>query len=174
MKELEEQGVCVNVCCKRGKNFTETFQLLNQSYGENCMSRTQCCEWCKHFKEGRMSVGVDPRPGRASTSTNDDHVERVRAVIRGNPRLSVREVADEVGISIGSCHQMFTAKLQMCRVSAKFVPLLLTDDQKENRVDISQELLANANGNENFLKNIITGDETWVCGYDAETKVQSS
>jgi len=36
----------------------------------------------------------------------------------------------------------------------------LTDGQKENCVEISQELLANANGNENFLKNIITGDET--------------
>jgi len=61
----------------------------------------------------------------------------------------------------------------MRRVSAKFVPHLLTDDQKENRVEISQELLANANGNENFLKNIITGDETWVYGYDVETKMQS-
>jgi hypothetical protein len=36
----------------------------------------------------------------------------------------------------------------MRRVSAKFVPRLLTDDQKENRVEISQELLANANGDE--------------------------
>jgi len=54
------------------------------------------------------------------------------------------------------------------------VPRLLTNDQKENRVEISQELLANANGNENFLKNIITGDETWVYGYDVETKMQSS
>ena len=62
----------------------------------------------------------------------------------------------------------------MRRVSAKFVPRLLTDDQKENRVEISQELLANANGNENFLKNIVTGDETWVYGYDVETKMQSS
>ena len=44
------------------------------------------------------------------------------------------------------------------------MPRLLTDYQKENRVEISQELLANANGNENFLKNIITGDETWVYG----------
>jgi len=40
------------------------------------------------------------------------------------------------------------------------VPRLLTDDQKENRVEISQELLANSNGNENVLKNIITGAET--------------
>jgi len=102
-----------------------------------------------------MSVGEDPRPGRPFTST-DDHVERVRAVIRGNRRLTVREVADEVRISIGSCHQILTEKFKMRRVSAKFVPRLLTDDQKENCVEISQELLANANGNENFLTEIIT------------------
>ena len=52
----------------------------------------------------------------------------------------------------------------MRRFSAKFVPRLLADDQKENRVEISWEMLANANGNENFLKNIITRDETWVYG----------
>jgi len=52
----------------------------------------------------------------------------------------------------------------MRRVSAKFVPRSLTDDQKENRVEINQELLANANGNENFLKNIIRGDETGFMG----------
>ena len=95
-------------------------------------------------------------------------------MIRGNGRLIAREVADEVGIGIGSCHQILTEKLQMRRVSAKFVPSLFTDDQKENRVEISQELLANANGNETFLKKITTGDEMWVYGYDVETKMQSS
>jgi len=50
----------------------------------------------------------------------------------------------------------------------------LTDDQKENCVEISQELLVNPYGNENFLKNIITGDETWVYGYDVETKMELS
>jgi len=113
------------------------------------MSRTQCYEWFKRFEKGRMSVGDDPRLGRLSTSTDDVHVERVRAVIRGNSRLTVREVPNEVGISIGSYHQILSEKLQMRRVSSKFVPRLLTDDQKENRVEISQELLANANGNEN-------------------------
>jgi len=121
-----------------------------------------------------MSVGEDSRPERPSTSTNDDHVDRVRAVILRNRRLTVREVADEVGVSIGSCHQIFTEKLKMRRVSVKFVSHLLTDNKKENRVEISQKLLANANSNENFLKNIITGDETWAYGYDVETKMQSS
>jgi hypothetical protein len=55
--------VCVKFCCKLGRKFTETFQLLNQAYGEDCMSQMQCYEWFKHFKEGRMLVGEDPRPG---------------------------------------------------------------------------------------------------------------
>ena len=125
MKELEEQSRCVKFCCKLCKNFTETFQLLNQAYREDCLSRTQCLEWFKRFKEGIMSVGEDPRPGRPSTSTNDDHVVRVRAVIRGNCLLSVREVAEELGVIIGSCHHIFTKKTSdashQCKIRAAFV-----------------------------------------------------
>ena len=40
-----------------------------------------------------------PRRGQSSTSTDDFHVEKVREVIRGNHRLTVREVAKEVDIS---------------------------------------------------------------------------
>jgi len=83
------------------------------------MSRTQCYEWFKRFKEDRMSVGEDPRPGRPSTSTNDDHVEKVRAVIRGNRSLTFRELADEVGIGIGSCHQIFLLKYFRCVASVQ-------------------------------------------------------
>jgi len=39
------------------------------------------------------------------------------------------------------------------------VPRLLTDNQKEKRVEISHELLGNSSGNENFLKNVVTGDK---------------
>ena len=55
---------------------------------------------------------------------------------------------------------------------AKFVPRLLTEEQKQNRATVSQELLDRSNTDENLLKNVITGDETWVYGYDVETKVQ--
>jgi len=27
------------------KTFTETFQMLQQAYGEDCLSRTKCHEW---------------------------------------------------------------------------------------------------------------------------------
>jgi AraC-like DNA-binding protein len=41
-------------------------------------------------------------------------------------RLTVREIADEVGISTGSAHSILTDDLHMCRVVAKFVPKLLS------------------------------------------------
>ena len=38
---------------------------------------------------------------------------------------AIREVADDVGISIGSCHEILSNSLGMKRVAAKFVPKLL-------------------------------------------------
>jgi predicted AAA+ superfamily ATPase len=79
--------------------------------------------------------------------------------------ITVREVSEEVGISKSSCHTILTAK---------FVLRLLTDEQKANCITVSQELFDLSNADKNFLKNVITGDETWVYGYDIETKAQSS
>jgi hypothetical protein len=92
MKDLEEQHVCVKFSFKFGNTFTETFQMLQQAYGEDCLSCTQC------FKLDRTSIEDDPKCGRPSTSMDDDHVEKVLAVIRQNRRLTIREVAEEVGI----------------------------------------------------------------------------
>jgi len=74
--------------------------MLQQAYGEDCLSRTQCHDWYRRFKSGRTSIEDDPKTGRTSTSMDDDHVEKVLAVIRQNRRLTVREVAEEVGICI--------------------------------------------------------------------------
>jgi len=57
---------------------------------------------------------------------DDDHVENVLAVIRQSRRLTVREVAAEVGICKSSCHLILTEERKMRRVAAKFVPRLLT------------------------------------------------
>jgi hypothetical protein len=47
----------------------------------------------------------------------------------------------------------------------------LTDEQKANRVAVSQELFDPSNADEYFLKDVIKCDETWVYGYDIETKL---
>ena len=58
----------------------------------------------------------------------------------------------------------------MRRVSAKFVPKLLTEEQKELQKEICKDMLDCTNHDSEFMKTIITDNETWVYGYDPETK----
>lgn len=89
-------------------------------------------------------------------------------------RITIRELADEVGLSIGSVHTILTADLGLKRVSAKFVPKLLTMEQKQLRLEIVQDMLDCIESDSSFLNTVITGDESWVYRYDPETKAQSS
>ena len=89
-------------------------------------------------------------------------------------RITVRELAGEVGVSIGSVHTILTADLGLRRMSAKFVPKLLTMEQKQLRMEIAQNMPECVENDSKFLNNVITGDESWVYGYNPETKAQSS
>ena len=62
----------------------------------------------------------------------------------------------------------------MKRAAAKIVPNLINFEQKEHRMDIAQEMLMTFNDDTDFLKKVITGDKSWVYGYNIETKAQSS
>jgi hypothetical protein len=50
----------------------------------------------------------------------------------------------------------------------------LTVEQKQQHLSVSLELRDRAASDSSFLGNVVTGDETWVDGYDPETRVQSS
>jgi len=119
-------------------------------------------------------VDSEPRHGRPSTSRNDNVIKEVQTLAMQDHRITVRELTDEVGVSIGSVHTILTADLGLRRVSAKFVPKLLKVEQKQLRLEIAQDMLDCVESDSNFLNTVITGDESWVYRYDPETKAQSS
>ena len=104
----------------------------------------------------------------------EEVIDQVREKVLEHRRLTVQEIVAEVRISTGSVHSILTENLNLRRVSAKFVPKLLTEQQKELRREISEDMLDLANHDPKFIKTIITGDETWVYRYDPKTKFQFS
>jgi [histone H3]-lysine36 N-dimethyltransferase SETMAR len=174
MDKKEEQRVCIKFCVKNDLSSVEIFQMLQVAFKEQCLSRAVIYLWIKRFKEGRESVKDDERSGRPVTSVVDLNVSIIRDLILEDNRLTIRELADDVGISYGTCQSILTETLEMRRVAAKFVPRLLTDHQREHRMEICAELKQRAEIDPNFINSIITGDETWLYGYDPETKAQSS
>jgi len=59
----------------------------------------------------------------------------------------------------------------MRKLCAKIVPQELTEEQKQRKVTICQELLERQ---DDILGRVITGDETWVYQYDPEMDRQSA
>ncbi|XP_011049685.1 PREDICTED: putative uncharacterized protein FLJ37770 [Acromyrmex echinatior] len=131
--------------------------MLTVAYGEATLDRSNVYRWYKMFSEGREDVNDEERVGRPSTSTTDENIDEVKKIVLANRRITVREVAEDLNISIGSCHSIFTNDLGM-----------------RHRINIAKELLDSVRDDLNVLQRVITGDELWVYGYDVETKAQSS
>jgi hypothetical protein len=106
--------------------------MMRNVYGDQCMSHTRCYKWFKGVKDGLQSTH-EPCLGRPSKSCDDAHVLEAREIVRSNRRFTVRDIAEECNISIGSCHDILTTKLEMHWVVSKFVPQLLTQDQRDRQ-----------------------------------------
>ncbi|UYV73875.1 hypothetical protein LAZ67_11001236 [Cordylochernes scorpioides] len=169
-----DQRTCIKFCVKNENTCADAFRMLTVAYGEATLDRSNVYRWYKMFSEGREDVNDEERAGRPSTSTTDEKINEVEKMILANRRITVREVAEDLNISIGSCHSIFINDLGMRRVAAKFVPKLFNYDQKQHRMNIANEMLDSVRDDPNLLQRIITGDEAWVYGYDVETKAQSS
>ena len=53
------------------------------------------------------------------------------------------------------------------------VPRLLNEGLKERCVQICHDILEKLETESNLLGRVITGNESWICEYDLETKRQS-
>ena len=67
-----------------------------------------------------------------------------------------------MGIGYGTCQRVLKEELGIHRVAAKFVPRILTADQKQQHVNVCTELRQLTSDDETFLSRVITGDEGWV------------
>jgi hypothetical protein len=94
-----KQRVVIQFLVKSGEKPSEIVRKLQVVYGAECMSKTRVFEWAKRFKEGRESVEDDPRAGAPVTARTDENVERLRARITSDRRLSLCALSDELNIN---------------------------------------------------------------------------
>ena len=66
------------------------------------MSQKNVYKWYKDFKEDRERIDNLERPGRPSTSTDEQHVNQIKEFVHKNRRLKIRDYADTIGISTAS------------------------------------------------------------------------
>lgn len=158
----------------KGLNPTKIKTELDGTLGESAPSFATIKYWVAEFKRGRTSCEDEHRSGRPSKVATPEMIRKVHKIVLDDRRLKVREIADMVGISKSAVHRILTENLEMKKLCARWVPRLLTAEQKQRREDVSNECLSKFRRNKTeFLRRFVTMDETWVHHYTPETKEQS-
>ena len=169
-----EQRAVIKFCVNLGKSPTETKQMIDMAGDGAHVSRSMVFKWHKRFRDGRESIDDDERPGRP-TEIGDAIIDDIRHAVQEDGRITVREISELFDLSTSTVHTILTENLKLERLSARWVPRLLKEDEMKERVRASNAFLRRwrKEGDE-FLSRIITVDETWLVYYDPETKQQSS
>ena len=130
MTERVEQRYCIKFCYKLGDSQSETIRKIQQvwkrCYGGNKLrsgstdSKMAAHQWkVNSVLRGHKPLGIQL-------------LLRVKNLVRGDRRLTLREIAEEVGISKDSAHEILRADLNMRRVAAKFVPSCCRRNRKNS------------------------------------------
>jgi transposase len=90
---IEEQRAEMCFLWTEGVKSVEIHRRMLAQYGACTMHQRKIYEWIERFKEGRISVTDESRPGRPSTSRTDQHIQMMDALIREDRRLTLARAA---------------------------------------------------------------------------------
>ncbi|GFV32160.1 histone-lysine N-methyltransferase SETMAR [Trichonephila clavipes] len=173
MDKIEYRAVFKYLFLK-GNTPTQIEDELDSVYWDSAPLCTTAKFWAAEFKRGRKSLGVDERSGRPNTAATDETIAKVHQMGLDDRRIKVREIAEVMNMPKERVCHILNQHLGMIKLSARWVPRLLTLDQKRVRMNISNALLPLFRHNKSeFWYRLITIDDTWIHHYTPETKIQS-
>ena len=152
---------------KSGLNQQQSHSRLQASFGDEAPSRTTIYDWFAEFRRGWRCLEDDPCSGRPAEATTSVQVTAVQRLVEEDGRVTVLQIAEEVGIASGSVSSILHKSLGLRKH-------MLTEEQKQKRVHWCHFMLDKFDGGRsNAVWDITSGDKTWVYCFDPETKQQS-
>lgn len=143
---------------------------------EHAMSLRSVQRWCQEFQSGRTALDREPGQGRRPSWSAETLPSKIRELLDEDARMTIREMEARLQTPRSSIFNVMKTELGLSKLSARWVPRLLTDELKQRRVDACQQnlqLVSDCGGVNDFLSSLVTSDETWICHFEPESKEQS-
>ena len=110
------------------------------------VSKQLVYKWHCRFRDG----WTDSTPRGRPPAMDKKQTLTVKNVIESDRRKTVRKVAASAGCSKSTAQRVLTADLGMSHVSARWVPRLLTGEEKSARVSASRRFLNRSRSDPTF------------------------
>ena len=158
---------------KLGDNAASIHQQLSQILPETCSlpSYRSVARWCQEFGEGRTNFGDAQRSGAPCAVRTAEAVAKVAELIEADKRLTVRMIEEQTSIPKTTVHRILTDDLHRKKICARWVPHLLSPEEKQRRVTCAEEILGLLQSNRRMK--ILTGDESWFWLNQQQNKRQN-
>ena len=158
---FEEQHMIARFLHLRGMKPIEIHQQFSETCNDGVMDVKNVRLWVRQFKEGRTSCENKQKEPWPRTSRSEDMIARVEQMVMEDRRLTVKQIAVNAGISVGSVDTILHDNLKIWKVSARWVPRMLTDENKASGVAVCRAMLSCDKGmNSAFFSSVVTMDET--------------
>ena len=86
--------------------------------------------------------------------------KKVQHLVYSDRRIQVEEIGQALGISHGSVSTILHDCLGMCKLTARWVPKSLSNEQVATRASACSTLLKHFRSKDDFLLHLVTVDET--------------
>ena len=103
--------------------------MLKKTKETSSCSRSVVFEWHRRFQEKLIEITDDQRSGRKSAKRKI--IQKVRDVISSDRCKSIIDAAGDIGVSHGTVHSILRDGMKMSRMNARWVPRLLSAEEKE-------------------------------------------
>ena len=131
-------------------------------------------KWVHRFNDGWESIENDPRVGRPFSVLMEKNVATVKTLIEEDARYTVQEIEELSGIHSSSVLKILHERLGLRKICARWVPHLLTDEQKQSQVRLASQVIEKYDKcDPRRLEEIVTGDETWIYHFQPDSKAKN-
>ncbi|UYV75970.1 hypothetical protein LAZ67_13001971 [Cordylochernes scorpioides] len=172
--ETNEIRAVIKYLCKKGMSQKEIYEDMVDTLRKDAPSYSTVKKWVAAFKLGRISTEEEYRPGRPVESVIQENIYKMHDLVMLDRRMTVRQIEETFGNPKTTVDRIMREHLGLRKLSARWVPKLLTLDQKAVRRKLSSDNLSLFEANpEEFVNRFVTMNETWAHHFTPESKQQS-
>ena len=113
----------------QGKALKEIHTIRAEKLGEHAPSYATIKKWVAQFKRGDFSTCDAPHPGWPKTATTLEIIGQIHELILKDRQILAKSIAEQPGISRERAGSFIHEDLDMQKLSMKWVPKCLNEEQ---------------------------------------------